>query len=331
MGTIHRALLACAFMSAATAAPAELLPPTKAVDATAVERFDYRLAYQGLLTAFLWKDLADVSIFSLPDTVRFGGSDGCKMVMTLSTERYSFAEVFHPVRYRWESTTSPDLSRTYLTEERDTGSNREHNVVLMDWPNKRFSVYRKREKKLVDAYWEDSSVPVQVWETTENPALPPFLRDYPLLDGKYSYFIPYKSKKTLNTDTGVDPLAMIYRIRRHDFTTKPDHYIEVTHDNKVNRYHARLVQREVLQINDAERRSLRIVVIPEGEAKHGKGQMDLWLSDDARRLPLRFEVKAPVGLLRIGLVNYRTREDSPLGGCINPRPGLSANVRSAAK
>ncbi len=62
------------------------------------EYLTYKLSYSGILTLFAWKDLADTAIYIQPDGSRLEGNESCQLVLELSTENYTVAEMFHPVR-----------------------------------------------------------------------------------------------------------------------------------------------------------------------------------------------------------------------------------------
>ena len=294
------------------------------------EYFTYKLSYSGILTLFTWSDLADAAIYLQPDGYRFEGKDSCQLVMELSTENYSVAERFHPVRYRWKSINSSDMKRAYLVEVIDKGKNDSHEAVWLDWPNRQFELYRKREMKPGKEnywdedldFWDDEPKKEFVWEKDGKKGVPHFLGHYPKVDGDKSYLIHRKSVAGLDIDSAVDPLGMIYLARQHDFSEGEDMIINITVDDEVKRYRARLLGMDTLTIGSEKvtARQIEVTLSNEDEAEE-EGWLKLWLTDDERRIPIRFQVDATVGEMKIEITEksfINNRDYSGVATCFKP-------------
>ncbi len=272
------------------------------------EYLTYKLSYSGILTLFAWKDLADTAIYIQPGGNRFNGNESCQLVLELSTENYTVAEIFHPVRYQWKSISSPDLKRTYLVEVVDKGRNDSHEVVWLDWLNNQFELYRKRELKLVSKnYWDDENE--YAWEKDGREKLPPFLSHYPRLEGERSYLIHRKSVEGLNIESAIDPLGVVYLVRQYDFSQGGDMLINITVDDEIKTYRVRFLGNENINIigEKVATRKIEIMLSNEDEAKD-EGWLKLWLTDDKYRIPVRFQVDATAGKMKMEITEKSFRD-----------------------
>lgn len=301
------------------------------------EYLGYKLSYSGLFTMFVWKNLADVVLFAQPEKGTFEGENSCEVVMKLSTENYAFAETFHPVRYQWSSTGSPDLRRTFLIETTDKGASDSHDVVWLDWKSGSFELYRKREKKSTRrSFWEDEATIEYFWEEDGKKGLPPFLTHYPKLEGDRSYLIHDKTINGIESDGVIDPLSMIYLIRQHDFEAHGDLVREVTMDDEIESYRARYLDKEVLNIGFSEVPTILVEVTNNDKnmAEQEQGWLKIWLTADAKRIPVMFKLEAPAGRMRVQITETSLIDNSGTGevtSCLEYNPGLAVSSKPVKK
>jgi hypothetical protein len=294
------------------------------------EYLSYKLSYSGIFTLFTWAELADTAIYVQPDRKSFEGHNSCQTIMKLSTENYPIAETFHPVRYQWISTSSPDLKRTYLVEVIDKGKNDSHEVVWLDWSNRQFELYRKRELKPSNKnywgnndydYWNSEQQVEYVWEKDGKKSLPVFLSHYPELEGGRSYLIHRKSANGLDIEHAVDPLGMVYLIRQHDFHGNDDLVIDVTVDDELKKYRARSLGIETINIGDRKISTRKVEVMLADKAKADEeGWLKLWLTEDQAGIPVRFQVDATAGKMKIEITEQSLSENiekGSRGGCLD--------------
>ncbi len=294
------------------------------------EQLHYRLAYRGLLTSFIWKRLADVTFSTAPGALEFQGMDSCRHTFTLTTEKYAFAELLQPVRYRWQGTVSRDLQTLYLIEEIDEGRDNKHDVYWFDWANAAVERYRRREKEREQHNLFDPTPAEEHWEKDGKKPLPAFLQHYPLLKGGLEPLIHKRSYRQPESRKVIDPLTMIYALRRHDFSKGPK-LMNVAADDEALPFRAVLKGREMIRQNGEEVRALKVKVVPESEEYRDKGYIDLWLRDDATRIPLRFIIDAPLGHMRVELKSAqspRRMRDEERPVCVADQPENSRNVRT---
>lgn len=292
------------------------------------EYLSYRLAYQGFLTGFVWMDLADVAIISATHESRFLGKPVCESRLRLSTEDYGFAEKLHPVRYQWRSLTSPGLDQTYIMDISDIGKSDNHNVTWADWDKKKIHRYRKRQLKQDEpAGWtfeSDDSVADWYWEKDDGKALPAFLAGYPPVnEGTMSYFIHDDTKAIEVPDPAIGPLVMVRKARSHDFDQEPMMSVAVIAEDKIEQYKIELLGKEDLEVGKTTVPAIKLKSSLLSDPEGNEGWMLVWLSDDAARIPLSFQVEAPFGKMRVQItedsLKSRLGTDRAVPACMASR------------
>jgi hypothetical protein len=113
-----------------------------------------------------------------------------------------------------------------------------------------------------------------------------------------------KAPPQVNKDKFVDDIpscvhdifAAVYALRRADLYVGARHRWLLGDDDKVKTVETRVLRSEVIQGHTGPVRSFRIetVALLGGLFKNG-GQFRIWLSEDSRRLPLRFEIQVKLG------------------------------------
>ena len=98
-----------------------------------------------------------------------------------------------------------------------------------------------------------------------------------------------------------DFLALAYAIRTFRFTPKDVNKVAFFAGNTSCVLTIALLQRETLEINGQKVSAMQISIKIEDTAQPDKYQLRLWLSDDAKRLPLRFTAATPLGQIRAEL------------------------------
>lgn len=264
------------------------------------ETLYYKLSYRGLLTSMIWADLADVRMtFS-----RVGATpdkhEGYQFELYLSTENYSKAELFQPVRYTYTSTLDASLQRTLLVEEEDIGENQSHDFLWLDWTNKKTQLFKKREKKQQFSGFLGLHVE-EAWEPDGVIAVPNFLGEFPLLDNHLSYLIHKESGDPIVQPQVLEPLSLIYALRIQDFEPHTNEVkevaIAVSDDIRLYRVQKELI--EDISLNGETRRGIKFKIQTDEKKEN---YYYVWLSDDKKKIPLRMAMDAPLGKLEIDLM-----------------------------
>ncbi len=261
------------------------------------EELHYHLSYSGLITGFIWKNLADVTLRLSPESTTFRESAAKRLSMDVSTANYSVAETLHPIRYRWESTLSEDLQRTLQVTIVDKGESDSHEIFWYDWDNHLISGFRKREQVDVSIPMFDED-PVLEWEKDTLSPPPEFISPQPDVAAGLSYLLTsQRLQDRLRTDA-IDPVAMFHKLRWHDFEKQPSTTLQILFEEELAPYVATTAGTQELSLGECTVAATR-VEIHKGDESGEDGMMTLWLSDDIHRLPLRIDVDASLGELHV--------------------------------
>jgi len=267
------------------------------------ETLNYKLSYRGLLTSMIWADIANVQMTFNADIMNHDQSPGHQFAIWLSTENYKKAELIHAVRYAYKVSLDQQLKRALLIEEQDTGVNQEHEILWLDWINKRMELYKRREKQIIYAglFREIES---EQWEADGNKPLPEFLAAREIHDisdeEALSYFIHKESGDELRYQQILDPLSLIYKLRQTAFMPDENAEVPVAIGDDIRIYRVEHQGLEQIEMDSCLRPAIKYYI-------HLVSNQDkafyVWLSDDSKRIPLKFMMQAPLGKLVVVLQN----------------------------
>lgn len=94
-------------------------------------------------------------------------------------------------------------------------------------------------------------------------------------------------------------------------------------DEELHRYRAKVLERPTLRQGDQLHNSTLKVGVSRTAEKGRKGTMYFWLSNDSRRLPLRIDINARLGMIHLELLS--AEEGPTLAEC--PPSQLTRNAR----
>ncbi|WP_198266244.1 DUF3108 domain-containing protein [sulfur-oxidizing endosymbiont of Gigantopelta aegis] len=263
------------------------------------EILHYKLSYRGLLTSLLWADLADVRMTFLTNKQTPEQQAAYQFELYLSTENYTKAEMFQPVRYTYTTTLDAALQRTVLVEEMDVGENQSHHFLWLDWQNKITQLFKNREKEKQSSGFLGLDTK-EVWEKEGGGTVPDFLKNYPLLDEQQA-LIHKESGDKIERSQVLDPLSLIYILRTLDFTSEPtaEKEIAVAVSDDIRIYQVKRMASEAISLNGESRQGIKYQI--QTDAKKER-RFYVWLSDDQKKIPLRMAMDAPLGKLEIDLM-----------------------------
>lgn len=267
--------------------------------ALAAEELRYRLSYSGLITGYIWKELADVTLNLTPEATQFRDQPAVRLSMRVTTANYSVAETIHALRYQWESILSPDLQRTLLVRVVDQGDSDSDEVYWYDWETKAISLYRKREQRDISIPMFDEE-PKLEWEKDHLPAAPDFIDAHPAVAPGVGYLIQETHLSGALSDDAIDPLAMLMRLRHHDYMTDDTLLLQILNEDDLAPYQTSFIGREELLHGNCSEQAIKLEV-RRSNSSGEDGVMTMWLSDDEQRQPLRIDVDASLGMLHIEL------------------------------
>jgi hypothetical protein len=302
--------LLCVVMGQALAQDVEKWHVTKQSPGSQ-DKLVYRLEYQGLFTAFVWTSLADVSFASARNKIKFDGKNSCELDMRLSTENFN-TEDLYPFRYEWRSLVSPDLNKVFLVEEISKGVKEEYKATWLNWNNKEINFYRKRNQIKPENYddTEDQMYGTETveseqkieWEKDGAKPVPDFLNQQTPLEGKYTYLVYDKSVKLASDLVLTDPLGLMYATRWHDYRASPVYDYDVSYKDEIRKYRIKELGRETVEIGSHQIPAIKVDVMRKSpDEAEAEGFVMVWLSDDNRRIPLKYEISAVLGWIRLNL------------------------------
>jgi hypothetical protein len=276
-----------------------LLFASQHIPAYGSEELHYHLSYSGLVTGYIWKDLADMTLNLSPEVTELQGQPAARIQMEVTTANYGIAEAIHALRYRWESILSTDLQRTLLVRVVDQGDSDRHDIYWYDWQNKSLSLFRKRKQRDVSIPLIDEE-PKLEWEKNNLPEVPEFIDSHPTVAPGLSYLIQTKHIKGRLNDDAIDPLTMLQRLRHHNYREHASLQLQIINEADLAPYQARFVGSGTLKHGSCSTQTLKLKVRRSNRSGED-GVMTIWLSDDERRIPLRIDVEAPLGMLHVEL------------------------------
>ncbi len=274
------------------------------------ETLYYKLSYRGLLTSMIWADLADVRMTYLSEKKTPDNQNAYQFELFLSTEEYSKAEMFQPVRYTYTTTLDVSLQRTVLIEEIDEGKNQSHDFLWLDWQNKETQLFKKREKEQEHYGFLGMDVR-EVWEKDGTQPVPEFLGQFPPLADQQSYLIHKESGDKIEYFQVLDPLSLIYTLRSREFDfehasdSRTVRNFSVAVSDDIRQYHVTQLTLEQLSINGKIYSGIKYQIQTD-EKKDS--YYYIWLSNDEKKIPLRMAMDAPLGKIEIDLVKVTQKD-----------------------
>ncbi len=256
---------------------------------TSGETLYYKLSYQGLLTSFVWADLADVKLSflaytKLSDTLSNKNKLGHQFIVNINTEHYLKAELIQPVRYSYTATTDMALEKILLVEKIDLGRANRHEFLWLDWQAKETHLFEVNEK----------NSPIQEKKVAK------FLNALQLSDPQRTQLVYKESGDKISHENILDPLSLIYYLRTQDNIDESEKFIAVSDD--IRKYKIKFMGKETLELNDQKYQSKKYKI----QTNENKDKFYyVWLTDDKKKIPLRFAMDAPLGHLNINLVDNK--------------------------
>ena len=255
------------------------------------ETLYYKLSYRGLLTSFILADLADVKLTFLadikpPHAAADSHEKGHQFIVSINSEHYLKAELIHAVRYSYIATTDTALEKILFVEKIDRGKAQRHEFLWLDWKHKQTQLF---------AIDETQAKQNSMQKTTQN--IPQFFDAITLSDQHRQHLVYKKSGDNISHSKILDPLSLIYSLRTKDHAQIRKQFIAVSDD--IRQYKIEFVALEVLDVNGKSYQSHKYKIQTD---ENKQKSFYVWLSDNKKRIPLRFVMDAPLGYLKIDLV-----------------------------
>ncbi len=291
---------------------------------------NYKLKYRGFITLFIWKELADIAFISDAKIEDFEGNQSCQLAMKLTTENHSFSESLHPYRYQWRSKVSPDLSKVYLVEEIGKGTNEEFNVHWLNWKDNVIDLFHQRQLIVPeeDVYAEEEEynnsftdvkdqTPEPFWEKDGKIPMPGYFNHLPNLGNSLDFLVHEKSIEFDQVSGLIDPLALIFSARWHNAINQNKSVFQVIHKDEIREYQIELLGEEILTVGEQEISTTKIYISRKNKQEsEDEGFIALWVSNDAKRIPLKYEVEVRIGTIHVDLTEKSLQQYNQPKSCL---------------
>jgi hypothetical protein len=244
------------------------------------ERLEYTLKFRGLVTGFVEMDIAKLILAVEQEMGRVDDNPTFITNLQLTTEPYHKAEMFYPVRLSYRSwLDAGDLHPLVAVKSLKTRDEKEE-LFWFDHEQGQAHHYQSGESSKSDG---------------DKP--PKNLQGITALSDEQWESLLQVHQVSFGGDETLDYISFLHRLRTMPLT--PGAQIDIsTFDGKtINAYHAR-VEHERLVRAGWNRPAFK-VRLWEVDAKSGekRDKVDLWLSDDDERLPLRFYAERTFGAM----------------------------------
>ncbi len=246
------------------------------------ERLEYRISYQGGLTAMARLDICDAVLERSWQSVALGGERAYRAQIRISSEPHKEMESLYPFRYRLTSYFSTDLQRALLFDLHKGGRKVRHEVVRFDWEEGRAERYKRRKRPQAGEAFSD-----------EAAEMFRFLGYAPVDFRRSGRAGPVLSAPVL------DRLSLLQVVRSLPLAVGDERRFAVSDGKKVLNYRIRVQARGPLD-RDRGSQELFKVRFDAFEAGRWSGQpvhppLFVWMTADERKVPVRFVVDYALG------------------------------------
>ena len=250
---------------------------------TAGETLQYTVRYRGLLSVFLPVEIATatLSLQSAAETVDDEQLRRATLVVT--TEPFPRMESLYSLRFSYDSWFDPGLKYTTVVDMRKQTSDSRHELL---WFN--------RSQGVVHSY---RKVPQT---GSSAPVLPGFLRQVSRLQPEEKF--RERAVLQLTGSDVLDRLAMLYALRQRTLEAGEIVELAVSNGKDLLGYRVAVEAREPVVFDGNRIAALRLSFTPRFTSGGGRDYLvRVWLSDDERRLPLRFHSSRFGGAIELNL------------------------------
>lgn len=247
------------------------------------ETLHYTVSYQGLLSAFLPVEIARATLRLYPGTETVDDEQLRRASLAVTTEQFPHMESLYALRFNYDSWFDPGMRFTSVVDIRKQTSSRRRELL---WFN--------RSQGLVRRYGEERQSAAEVVE------LPGFLRQVSRLQSTEGF--RERGVFQLTVIDVLDRLAMLYALRHRPLEKGDTVELAVSNGKDLLGYSIAVEAREKLVFDGQSIATLRLRFTPRFAVEGDRGYaVRVWLSDDKRRLPIRFHSTNLGGAIELNL------------------------------
>lgn len=264
----------------------------------------YQLSYSGFLTAFVWKDLANVAFQTTLGQLEFDGYKNCDISMKVSTEKYALAETLRSTRFNWHSKISPDLKKIYLVEKIDLDARTDYEVTWVDWKNKKIDYLKTPEKEEIefDEWDEEYDFNNEAVDAADEEIIDniPLLMHTPDQHQDKTQLVLANSIPLPDSNEILDPLSFLYAARWNDYKKQKEYFYDIAYKDEIRQYSLHYLGNETLTLYGKNISTIKIEAKRKNEDEaDDEGFLVMWLTDSKQRIPVNFIIDGVIGDIRV--------------------------------
>jgi hypothetical protein len=260
------------------------------------EQLEYVVSYQGALSGWIELDIAKGIIKVDPDVRILDGVPVYQGSIRVTSKPYIKAELVYPFRYSYSSWFDTDSNLPLLVERVLRTHKSNHELLLFDREQRTVQRFKRKTKSgkghsdLPEVQWLDE---VGAWADTTG-----FKRKDPI--------------RFEDVSGVLDRFSMLQMLRGQPLAQGASYDLPVSNGKDLRGYRVSVEERRPLKLRKARIPAIKLKFEPVSADPDDDNEiLYAWLSDDERRLPLRFSAKGAFGEIKVSL-----RRDAVLG-----RPG----------
>ena len=239
------------------------------------ETLHYQASYAGVFSAGERLPVAAVQLSSHSLQLPAAGKV-TQLAMEVTSEPYSFVEKHFPFRVRYRSIYAPDKQHVLALEKYEKTSRVKHEINWVDVEQRKLLRFRREGKAAGKQLFP---VALQRW----------------LKPGEQFEFHKY-SRHSFEEGL-LDWLSMLQAMREKQLVTGTEYAFSVTDGKRLYRYRVQVQKSHQIEAGGKKHKAwkLRFDAIEKGKREPAHRPLYVWLADDARRTPLLFENRHPLG------------------------------------
>jgi len=258
------------------------------------ERLEYKISYQGGLTAMVWLDICDAVLETSQQIVSVNGEPAYKALIEISSERYEQMEELYPFRFHLTSFYSSDMQRSILFDKRKKTKKDRHEIIRFDWGKKVTERYKRLKPKQIAA----GASNIKVTETDTSDL-------FAFLGYDQAHFSRSGRAGQKLSNSMLDRLSLLQAVRSQKLVVGEEKRLTIADGKKVLNYLIRVQGREVLEHNGQKQDLLKVrfdaFKAGKWSGKPAHPAVYVWMTTDERKIPVRFSIDYAMGTFVIQL------------------------------
>lgn len=258
-----------------------------ATSLASAETFNYLIKFRGALSAFSWASLADGSIETRKVSSCFGRGSCLNTRVSMSSENHALLESLYPTRFFYQSFFTENPTQTIAFEKREKKNKSEYEPY--GYRHKLVTISKNGTEATYMELWSTgdslSAAEAKLVSTDHNGGQKPAVR---------------KRMVSPVEKNALDRWAMIYTARFLPYKEGFSQRFPGTNGKDRLDYRVALAGTETIEARGKKYDAWKVSIV---ETKNGKKQpqLNLWISQDDKRIPLRVEMEESIGKVRFFL------------------------------